>query len=64
MGCQTSESYSEAAIAEKVMPLLKNAQIFGVDLEEVGLAGKVISFFAELIAGVGAVRETLKKYCD
>lgn len=58
------ESYSEAAIAEKVMPLLKNAQIFGVDLEEVGLAGKVISFFAELITGVGAVRETLKKYCD
>lgn len=58
------ESCSEAAIAEKVMPLLKNAQIFGVDLEEVGLAGKVISFFAELIAGVGAVRETLKKYCD
>ena len=58
------ESYSEAAIAEKVMPLLKNAQIFGADLEEVGLAGKVISFFAELIAGVGAVRETLKKYCD
>ena len=58
------ESYSEAAIAEKVMPLLKNAQIFGVDLEEVELAGKVISFFAELIAGVGAVRETLKKYCD
>lgn len=58
------ESYSEAAIAEKVMPLLKNAQIFGVDLKEVGLAGKVISFFAELIAGVGAVRETLKKYCD
>lgn len=58
------ESYSEAAIAEKVMPLLKNAQIFGVDLEEVGLAGKVISFFAELVAGVGAVRETLKKYCD
>ena len=58
------ESYSEAAIAEKVMPLMKNAQIFGVDLEEVGLAGKVISFFAELIAGVGAVRETLKKYCD
>ena len=58
------ESYSEDAIAEKVMPLLKNAQIFGVDLEEVGLAGKVISFFAELIAGVGAVRETLKKYCD
>ena len=58
------ESYSEAAIAEKVMPLLKNAQIFGVDREDVGLAGKVSSFFAELIAGVGAVRETLKKYCD
>ncbi len=55
---------SKEAIAKKVLPLLKNAQIFGVDLEEVGLADKVISCFAELIAGKGAVRATLKKYCD
>ncbi|MBR6399161.1 MAG: mannitol dehydrogenase family protein [Lachnospiraceae bacterium] len=46
----------------KLLPLLKDAKIFGVDLEEVGLADTVASYFAELIAGKGAVRATLKKY--
>ena len=35
----------------------------GVDLEEVGLSDRVISYFMELIAGEGAVRKTLQKYC-
>ena len=48
----------------KVLPLLKNAQIFGVDLESVGLSDKVIGFFREELAGPGAVRATLKKYVD
>ncbi len=55
---------SREEIGGKLLPLLKNAQIFGVDLEEAGLADKVISYFAELIAGPGAVRKTLEKYCD
>ncbi|NLN65550.1 MAG: mannitol dehydrogenase family protein [Clostridiaceae bacterium] len=47
---------------EKLKPLLSDASIFGVDLYEIGLADKVLSYFAELIQGPGAVRETLKKY--
>ena len=43
-------------------PILRNKKIFGVDLYEVGLAKQVCQYFSELIAGVGAVRETLKKY--
>lgn len=58
------EAVTKEEISSKVLPLLKNKQIFGVDLEEVGLADKVISYFAELIAGTGAVRKTLEKYCD
>ena len=50
-------------IRSRLLPLLKNRQIFGVDLEEVGLADKVVFYFAELIAGTGAVRRTLEKYC-
>ena len=48
----------EAAIA----PLLHNDAIFGVDLYEVGLAPKVVTYFKELTAGPGAVRATLVKY--
>ncbi len=47
-----------------LLPLLTNRQIFGVDLEEIGLADKVVDFFRQEIAGVGAVRATLKKYVD
>ena len=41
---------------------LTNANLFGCDLNAVGLADKVRGYFAELIAGPGAVRATLKKY--
>ncbi|MDD3340424.1 MAG: mannitol dehydrogenase family protein [Lachnospiraceae bacterium] len=43
-------------------PLLSNPAIFGVDLYEVGLGSTVEALFAELTAGPGAVRSTLKKY--
>ena len=46
-----------------VLPLLKDATIFGVDLEKIGLSDRVIDYFMELIAGTGAVRKTLQKYC-
>lgn len=50
--------------AEGVLkPILSNSNIFGVDLYEVGLAGKVEGMFREMLAGNGAVRATLKKYC-
>ncbi len=43
-------------------PIMENGGIFGVDLYEAGMAGKVCSYFKELNAGVGAVRRTLEKY--
>ncbi|RKM61911.1 mannitol dehydrogenase family protein [Butyrivibrio sp. CB08] len=52
-----------AKVKEAVLPLLKDASIFGVDLEAVGLSELVISYFMELIAGEGAIRKTLQKYC-
>ena len=45
-----------------VEPLLRMKQIFGVDLYEVGLADTVCGYLKELTKGVGAVRDTLKKY--
>ena len=45
-------------------PILKDASIFAVDLYEAGLGEKIEGMFAELIAGPGAVRATLKKYVE
>ena len=52
-----------AKVKAQVLPLLKDATIFGVDLEKVGLADTVVSYFMELIADKGAIRKTLQKYC-
>ena len=43
----------------KLRPILENANIFGVNLYEAGLAEDVASIFARLIAGPGAVRAEL-----
>lgn len=45
-----------------VKPILSNAKIFGVDLYECGLAPKVEGMFRKLLAGKGAVRQTLDEY--
>lgn len=50
--------------AEKLRPILSDASVFAVDLYECALAGKVIDYFKELMAGPGAVRATLKKYVN
>lgn len=50
--------------AEKLRPILSDASVFAVDLYECGLAGKIIDYFKELMAGPGAVRATLKKYVN
>ena len=46
----------------KLEPILRNASLFGLDLQAAGLAPKVETLFAELIAGKGAVRATLRKH--
>ena len=47
---------------EALKPILSDASIFGVDLYAAGLGDRVEAMLAELNAGPGAVRATLKKY--
>ena len=49
-------------VGDRLRPILANRVIFGSDLCEIGLTDRIEGMFAELIAGPGAVRETLKKY--
>ncbi len=48
-------------LKDRLMPLLKNDKIFGVDLEEAGLSDKVLDYLSEMLKGNGAVRDTLHK---
>ena len=52
----------QSSIGDKLKPILSNANIFGTNLYEAGIGEKIEGIFAEEIAGVGAVRATLKKY--
>ena len=40
--------------------ILSNESIFGIDLYKAGIGDKIEALFVEEIAGVGAVRTTLK----
>lgn len=42
--------------------LLSDTTLWGVDLNAIGMAELVKTYFAQLLAGRGAVRETLRKY--
>lgn len=55
------KEYTVEELREKVLPLLKNKAIFGVDLEEVGLDDLVLSYFKDLLLEKGSVRKTLHK---
>ena len=48
------------SIGSKLDPILDNPNLFGVSLIDAGLGSKVTTLFRRLIAGPGAVRETLK----
>ncbi len=48
-----------AKVKAAVLPLLKDATIFGVDLEKEGMADTVVSYFMQLITGPGAIRKAL-----
>ncbi|MCC8189924.1 MAG: mannitol dehydrogenase family protein [Planctomycetes bacterium] len=47
---------------DRLRPILSDPRIFAVDLYEVGLGERAEGYFAELMAGPGAVRATLHKY--
>ena len=52
----------QGPFTDALKPILSDSSIFGVNLYEYNLASKVESMFAELVAGKGAVRQTLEKY--
>lgn len=63
MGYVKDIKLGDTSIKEGALkPILSNDKIFAVNLYEVGLGEKIEGMFLELIAGKGAVRETLKKY--
>jgi fructuronate reductase len=45
----------------KLANILSNKQIFGLDLQAIGLADKIENYFVKMLAGCAAVRETLHK---
>ncbi|MER2143639.1 MAG: mannitol dehydrogenase family protein, partial [Eubacteriales bacterium] len=49
-------------VGNKLDALLSNPNLFGTDLIVIGLGEKITGYFKEMIAGVGSVRATLKKY--
>jgi len=46
-------------VGDSLKPILSDISLFGVNLYEVGLGEKIEHYFKEMIAGPGAVRETL-----
>ncbi|MBU5671704.1 mannitol dehydrogenase family protein [Paenibacillus brevis] len=50
------------AHAPGVRHILEDARLFGVQLYEIGLGGKIEAMFHEMLSGPGAVRGTLEKY--
>ena len=51
-----------ASAEGKLDALLTRADLFGVSLREAGLDGKVKAYFAEMLTGPGAVRDTLHRH--
>ncbi len=51
-------------VHKTLQPILSNASIMGSDLYELGLAPLVEDWFSHLIAGPGAVRETLHRLAE
>ena len=54
--------FGDTEVHESVAPILENEKIFGVNLYKVGLGGLVEQYFVEMLAGKGAILNTLTKY--
>ena len=47
---------------EQLRAFLQNKQVFGANLHKAGLEDKIITILGQLLAGKGAVRQTLRQY--
>lgn len=54
----------EVNVEEVLRPILNQIDIFGVDLYAIGMDQMICEYFTEMIASVGAVRNTLRKYIN
>jgi fructuronate reductase len=52
---------TEVDVHQHLQPILSNQEIFGNDLYEIGLAGKVENYFAQMITGPEAVIKTIRQ---
>ena len=59
---KTIEFGRPQSLTDQLDPILANANIFGIDLFEAGIAEPVRDLVREMIAGEGAVRAVLEKY--
>lgn len=46
----------------QLLPILRNETLFHVNVEEMGLAGRIEEAFVRMLAGPGSVRKTLREY--
>ena len=53
-----------SSVGSKLRPVVARADIFGMDLTQTPLCGKIEQFYAEMIKSKGAVRELVNKYTD
>ncbi|MDR1605638.1 MAG: mannitol dehydrogenase family protein [Streptococcaceae bacterium] len=60
-GIQLGET-DAAKVHQALVPILSNATIFGSDLYQLGLGGKIEKIFIEMLAGQGAVSATIQTY--
>lgn len=48
----------------QLLPILSNTALFGADLTACGLSERIEAMFVRMLAGPGAVRNTLRKYIE
>ncbi|WRS27799.1 mannitol dehydrogenase family protein [Oscillospiraceae bacterium MB08-C2-2] len=58
----TAGKGAEQPVHDALAPILSNVQVMGIDLYSVGLGEKIEDYFAQMLAGKGAVRATIEKY--
>ena len=48
-------------VSKKLAPLLRDPELFGVDLEKAGIDAKITGYFARMLCGKGAVARVLRE---
>jgi len=60
-GISYDSKLSPAELKDKILPLLKNEKIFGLDLEACQLSDKVLENLSAMLQGSGSIRARIKE---